>query len=262
MSTLATGPAPRTRAEAPPITITLGDRLQDVDEALAIVHRGFVEAGYARPRPSGRRMHPSYLNPGTLFAVARMGGASVGTVAMVNDGPFGLPSDRAFVEEIDGLRDAGPVREVGSLVVDARWRRHTRDIYMHMLATMVRLVLDMDPLTNVVLSVTPENARFTSGLFGCDPIGEPRPLYGAPAVLLRTTAAQLRECYAQPRSSSRRMMRRLAFDPDPEWLGVRRRTGAWPREWLEPLLDEEGTRARLRRQAALAGLDCEEATMR
>lgn len=245
------------RREAAPISVTVSDRLADVDLALEVVHRGFVQAGYTRPRPSGRRMHASYLNPGTRFAIARIAGEPVGTVAMVNDGPFGLPSDRAFVEEIDALREGGPVREVGSLVVDARFRRHTRHIYMHMLATMVRLVFDMEPRTNVVLSVTPENARFTSGMFGCDEVGDARLLYGAPAVLLRTTAAQLHECYAEPRTSSRRLMRRLVFEPDPDWLNVHVCDDSWPPEWRDPLLEEEGTLARLRSQAELLGWRCE-----
>lgn len=258
MTTATTGVplrAPEAR-DAARITVTVSDRMEDVDQALEVAHRGFVQAGYTRPRASGRRMHASYLNPDTLFTVARIADEPVGTVAMVNDGPFGLPSDRAFAEEIDELRDAGPVREVGSLVVDARYRRHTRHIYMHMLATMVRLVFDMDPRSNVILSVTPENARFTSGMFGCDLIGESRPLYGAPAVLLRTNAAQLHECYAEAQTSSRRLMRRLVFEPDPDWLDVHVCKDSWPREWLEPLLEEEGTLARLRMQAALLGWTC------
>lgn len=260
MTTLTPGARERLDAprEALPITVTVGDRLEDVDEAIAVVHSGFVSAGYTAPRASGRRMHAAYLNPGTLFAIARIDGVPVGTVAMVADGPFGLPCERAFAEEVDDLRAAGPVREVGSLVVDANWRRHTRHIYMHMLATMVRLVFDMDPRTNVVLAVTPENARFTSNMFGCDRLGDERPLYGAPAVLLRTSDDRLRECYSEARNSSRRTMRRLVLEPDPDWLDVHVCNDSWPREWLEPLLEEEGTLARLRSQTALLGWSCRE----
>ena len=198
-----TAGTPTSREEAPrrrragalpgPIRVTLSDRAEDVDDALRVIHHGFVSAGYMEPRPSGRRMHPSYLNPDTRFAVARVGDHLAGTVAMVNDGPFGLPCERSFAEEVDDLRATGPVREVGSLVVDARWRRHTRHIYMHLLATLVRMALEGHPRQIYVLAVTPENARFTSGLFGCETMGEPRPLYGAPAVLLRTSHDRLRE---------------------------------------------------------------------
>jgi hypothetical protein len=254
----ATAPGDRRRIEAPRVTVTVGDEPALVDQALVIVHEGFVAAGYTEPRRSGRRMHPSYVNPGTLFSVAHIGGDPVGTVAMIQDGPFGLPCERAFAEEVDDLRAIGPVREVGSLVVDASWRRHTRAIYLHMLATMVRLVFEMDARTNIVLAVTPENARFTSGLFGCDIIAESRPLYGAPAVLLRTSADRLRECYREPRNSSRRTMRRLVFEPEPDWLDVHVSGNSWPREWLQRLLDEEGTLGRLRNQTLLLGWACRE----
>jgi hypothetical protein len=248
----ATGSRPLgTERRTSAVGVVLSDHVDDVDDALMVVHHGFVAAGYTEPRPSGRRMHPSYLNPGTGFAVAHVDDEPVGTVAMVADGPFGLPCERAFAEEVDMLRLRGPVYEVGSLVVDAQWRRHTRAIYLHMLATMVRMVFDFDPRSNVVLAVTPENARFTTGMFGCDVIADPRPLYGAPAVLLRTSQAQLRDCYADADTSSRREMRRLVFDPDPDWLDVRLSGDPLPADWWEPLLEEEGTAARLRNQMAL-----------
>ena len=88
------------------IDVTASDRVEDIDEALMVVHDGFVEAGYLDPTPSGRRMHPAYLNPGTVFFVARVDGETVGTCALIADGPFGLPSDRAFAEENDLLRAA------------------------------------------------------------------------------------------------------------------------------------------------------------
>ena len=64
-------------------------------------------------------MHPSYLNPGTVFLVARIDGETVGTCAMIADGPFGPPSDRAFAEEndADARRGDGRLHECGSLAV-------------------------------------------------------------------------------------------------------------------------------------------------
>ncbi|HMM49480.1 MAG TPA: hypothetical protein PKE32_07710 [Miltoncostaeaceae bacterium] len=243
-----------TDARPAPLRVKVSDSAADIDSALVIVHRGFVAAGYSDPRPSGRRMHASYLNPQTVFALASIDDEPIGTIAMVADGPFGLPSDRAFAEELDELRALGPVREVGSLVIDERWRRHTRRVYMHMLATMVRRALTADDDTRFVLAVTPENARFTSGLFNCDVVGESRLLYGAPAVLLCTTRARLQEHYAEADTPTRREMRRLVFDPQPEWLEMSLTGVPPPREWWLPLLEEEGTVARLRNQLAVLNI--------
>ena len=108
----------------PEITVVVSNDVVDVDDALAVVHDEFVDMGYMEPQASGRRMHQAYLNPGTVFVVARIDGVTVGTLAMVADGPFGLPADRAFAEELDDLRRTGrDVLEVGSLAIRREWRR-------------------------------------------------------------------------------------------------------------------------------------------
>ncbi|MEQ8832865.1 MAG: hypothetical protein RIB67_00310 [Miltoncostaeaceae bacterium] len=233
------------------LTVSMGDRFEDVDPALGIIHDGFVSAGYMEPRPSGRRMHPAYLNPGGIHVVARMGSDVVGTIIMVADGPFGLPSDRAFIEEIDQLRADRSVREVGSLVVDARFRRHTRTIYMHMLATIVRAIVTHASDAHIILSVSPESVRFTAQMFECDLLTQDRrPLYGEPAVLLHTTASILTNCYRDGATASRREMGRLVFARGPEWLDEHPLGAEWPADWLNLLVCEADILRRLQRQKA------------
>lgn len=233
------------------IQVTISDAQEDVDDALAAVHDGFVEAGYMDPQPSGRRMHPSYLNPGTVFLTARIDGETVGAVAIIADGPFGLPADRAFVEELDELRATGaPVREVGSLAIRAQWRRHTRRIYMRLLAATVRMVFDRYPTSHMVLAVTPENERFNANLFGCETIAPSRPLYGAPAVLLRTDLERLKESYGGDGGPSRRAMGALVHEEHPPWLTEVVAERPWAPEWVAPLLAEQGLFARLEDQLA------------
>lgn len=264
---MATAPTPTLGREAvvrsalaasPGVAVTLSDRPEDVDGALALIHDRFVEAGYQVPRASGRRFVAPYLNEGTVFAIARHGSRIVGAAALVPDGPFGLPSDRAFAEEVDDLRAeaAEPVREVGSLAIRAGVGGGAA-VYAHMMAALVRLTLEECPDAPVLLSVSPGAARLYGGLLGVSPMAEPRPLFGAPAVLLRTTApAALRA--AEAGSSSRHStLRALLGEPNPRWLRDRRAGRHWPREWLRPLLDESGLLARLRAQSALAG-ECEE----
>ena len=161
MTTAAPQVAPSALSTAE-ITVTLADSVADIDRALAVLHDGYVEAGYLTPRPSGRRMQPAYLNPGTIFVLAHMDDEVVGTCAIVADGPFGLPSDRAFQEENDALRATASegLYECGSLTVSRRHRRHTRRIVMRMFATASRVARDEFPDSPVVIAVTPENERF------------------------------------------------------------------------------------------------------
>jgi hypothetical protein len=248
--------APRVTEEAAAaaeIDVIISDRPEDIDDALRLVHDGFVEAGYLDPAPSGRRMHLSYLNPGTAFFVARIDGEPVGTCSLIADGPFGLPSDRAFVEENDAMRAEGTGRlhECGSLAVARRYRRHTRRIMTRVVAAMTRVANAEFPDAPVPMAVAPENLRFYEALVGATLVAEARPLYGAPAILMRTGGAPIFVHSAQRRSPIQRSMDLLLTDPDPAWLADRRDGGALPAEWLAPLLAECAGYARIRDQQAL-----------
>lgn len=235
------------------IDVTASDRIEDIDEALMVVHDGFVEAGYLAPTPSGRRMHPSYLNPGTMFFVARVEGETVGTCALIADGPFGLPSDRAFAEENDLLRATfpGTVFEAGSLAVRSEHRRSTRRIVMRLFAAMTRIALVEFPDAPVPLAVTPENRRFYAAMAGTLDLAGPRPLYGAPAVLLQTGATALAAHCAQRTTPTQRAMDGLLTERDPAWFRDRRSRRPLPSEWLATLLDEQGVTDTLAAQIRL-----------
>ena len=192
----------------PPVEVVLTDRAEDLDEALGLIHDGFVEAGYVAPLPSGRRMHPSYLNPGTFFALARSGGQTVGVCNIVCDGPFGLPSDRAFAEENDAIRAAAdaPLRECGSLVVRSGWRRHTRHVFTKLLGALVRAQQSEFFASPVMFAVAPESERFHRGVFSAELVAGPRPLYGEPAVLLLTHGLRMREGMAPAGAAAPRVV--------------------------------------------------------
>jgi hypothetical protein len=231
------------------VSVVISDSVHEVDEVLALVHDGFVEAGFLAPRPSGRRLIPAYLNPGTTFVLAQMQGRSVAAGALVPDGPFGLPSDRAFVEEIDAIRaEDVPVVECGSLTVAASERRHTRHLFGRIMGALVRLIGERGPDATVVISVTPEAARFYAGLFGLTVVSEPRPLYGEPAVLLRAAHRDMANALASSTGAHGRQLASFALGPRGSWLMDRRTGEAWPSEWLRPLLEEAGVMGRLRGQ--------------
>jgi len=235
------------------IEVTIADAACDIDEALTVIHDGFVEAGYLTPRPSGRRMHPSYLNPGTIFFVARIDGETAATCAIVADGPFGLPSDRAFVEENDAIRAEGAwvLRECGSLAVSGRHRRHTRRIVMRLFAAATRVALAEFPEVPVAIAVTPENERFYGAIAGAVQVAGPRPLYGAPAVLLRTGGVPIARHCAQRTTPTQRSMDALINEPNPAWMRDRRVGAPLPADWLEVLLEEHGVTETLGAQLRL-----------
>jgi hypothetical protein len=236
------------------IQVVLSDRVEDVDAALSVVHDGFVEAGYMLPKTSGRRMHAAYLNPGTVFGLARIGDEPVGAAVLVMDGPFGLPSDRAFVEENDALRrvSRSPVLECGSFAVSAPWRRHTRRVFVRLIAALVRATIDDLPDSPVVIAVTPEMERFYRSTFRLTTLGGPRPLYGDASLQLCTPSlVTLRECLRAGPTSTARAMDRILEGPEPDWT-VDRRTGRpLPARWLAEVNEEQGVIAALEAQVRL-----------
>jgi hypothetical protein len=235
------------------IDVVVSDRVEDVDEALAIVHDGFVEAGFATARTSGRRMHPAYLNPGTVFAVARIDGTAIGTAALIADGPFGLPSDRAFAEENDQMRAESDelLHECGSLAVRAPWRRHTRRIFMRAISALTRVAFEEFPDAPVPMAIAPESERFYAAMVGARRIAGPRPLYGAPAVLLRTSGRGVVEHSALGATSGQRRMDALINEEAPAWLTDRRAHAPLPADWLRALDDDRGVSGGLADQIRL-----------
>lgn len=203
------------------LTITLSDQLAEIDAAMVLVHDGFVESGFMAPEPSGRRVIPHYLTPGTFFALAHLGGRPIGAMSVIPDGPWGLPSAHTFGEEMAAARALGPLVEVGSLVVDAAHRSLTRQVFMHQVAGVIRVLYARGDDPVPFITVAPEQERFYRALFGLDRLGPERPLYGAPAVGLAQRISHVAGHVSSGGAIARRTMARLVCDPRPAWLRSR-----------------------------------------
>lgn len=235
--------------------VLVSDRGEDVGEALSLIHDGFVAAGYMQPTPSGRRLHPAYLNPETYFITARIQGDLAGAMAMVADGPFGLPSERAFAEEIELLRAsaAGPLHEAGSRVVPAAWGHRAGRVSMFMIAAVVNLGMSTTRDATVLITVAPEAERSLQATLACRRVAGPRPLFGAPAMLMLTDHALLVDYFARAETSSQRTMAALSLDPQPPWLTDNRSGEPLSAEWLGGLIAEQGLDERLAAQLEILG---------
>ncbi|HWH14571.1 MAG TPA: hypothetical protein VNT51_07480 [Miltoncostaeaceae bacterium] len=203
------------------VTVVLSDRVRDIERVIAVVHDGFVDAGFMEAQPSGRRVIPHYLTPGGAFILAEVDGEPAGSCTCLPDGPWGLPSEHAFPEAVAALRARGPrLVEVGSLAVAPAHRAMSRHLVMLLTATAARVLMEDD--VTVVSSIAPENARFYRGTFSFAAVAGPAPLYGAPALLIETTSAAMREHLATGTAITRRTVGMLVAEPDPDWLVDRR----------------------------------------
>jgi hypothetical protein len=233
------------------LRVTVSKEPEEIDAVMRVSHDAYVAAGYMRPRASGRRFLVHYLNPDAIFVVARLGAIPVGTLAIVGDGPFGLPADRVFVEELDAERDAGrQVAEVCGLVVAPTWRRHVRPIFFHLAAAMLRTLSGRFDTHTMAFAVEPHQLRFYSAIFGGGGAAE-RPLYGAPASLILSDYWSCVEVLREGRTGTARRMAELVFDPSPSWLETEDLDGSWDTTWAAPYLHETGVLARMTEQLAL-----------
>jgi hypothetical protein len=220
------------------VTVVTTDQWDDVQEALGVVHDGFVEAGYMEEQSSRRRFIAPYLNDGVAFSMAYVGDELAGVLALMPDGAFGLPSDAAFLPEMDALRATGrPLFESGSLVVAARFRRHTRRILAGLVAANMRLFRE-SPDAIVVISTEPRQADFYGSLFGASPISGEQDHYGAPAVLLSSEYPDMVEMMGQASTNGQRMISALVLSDEATWLVDRRRGERWPVDEVVALMGE------------------------
>jgi hypothetical protein len=199
-------------------SVTISDRLSDIDQVMQIVYDGFLESGYISPNPASRRMIPHYLTPGAAFILACVDGQPAGAIACIPDGPWGLPSDGVYPEQFAAIRQTGRVLEIGSLSVRKEFRSFRRNLVSLLMATSLRHLNETHPDGALAISVAPEQERFYGSIFSLVRHGDVVSHYGEPAVLLSVPTAVLIEGLAFGASYSRRAMGSLVLDPDPDWL--------------------------------------------
>ncbi|KPK49027.1 MAG: hypothetical protein AMK72_05570, partial [Planctomycetes bacterium SM23_25] len=80
----------------------------DLARAYRLVHDVFVDKGYIDPGPNGIRIRLFEALPEMATFVAEVDRRIVAVMSIVPDSEdLGLPSDKAFSQELDGLRSAG-----------------------------------------------------------------------------------------------------------------------------------------------------------
>jgi hypothetical protein len=200
------------------ISVTISDRLADIDQFMQVVYDGYVEAGYIPPNSNGRRMIPQYLTPGASFILAAVDGYPAGTGICLPEGPWGFPSEEAFPAEFARFRRERRVVECGSFSVRKEFRSLNRRIALAVIATAIRYLNEADDDPQAIITVAPEQERFYCSVFSMERFGDVVPLYGEPAVLLAAPASQVVDGLSLGPGPTRRAVRELVLDPDPDWL--------------------------------------------
>lgn len=217
-------------------------------DAMHLAYRGGIESGFLVPNDDELRFSPAYLNPGTEFVVAYCDDEPIASLILIEDGPFGLPADRAFIEELDAYRAAGDsLFEVGAWVIAKEWRRFMAQVGALVFGTGMRLNLASPEPRRMVAVSEPHRVRLSCATFGYEEIAGPRPYLMLPGSLLVTIPTQEWPAFLLDPDAfaPRRILAERVVDPDPVWLEVGREGPHWTETLLPALLERSGLEQRL-----------------
>ncbi len=162
--------------------------LEELEEALRLVHDKYVRSGYMDPHPTGIRVGAHYAVPTTTSYISQVSDEVVGTVTLFMDSALGLPLDPLYADLADTLRATGRrIGEVGMLAD----RRDKLERSISILLDLMKFVSSTargEHLDDLLITVNPKHAKFYQRLlcfkaFG--PVRRYEAVGNAPAVLLR-----------------------------------------------------------------------------
>lgn len=105
----------------PDVTLKIAETLDEFQQAFRILHDSYVDAGFMDPDPSGLRVTPYHVLPGTVTYIAIANKKVVATMSVIRDNPFGLPMQDVF--DLSELRSKGQrLAEVSALAIDRNYR--------------------------------------------------------------------------------------------------------------------------------------------
>ena len=221
------------------------------ERALSLVYGVYLAAGLTEPRPSRMLITVHDALPGTTsFLVERDGGpgdspSAVASLTLIPDGPVGLPIDVFAGGALKDLRAAGrhPVELAKLATVAATEKRgHNRrppreEILLHLFRLAYLTALREEDATDLVIGVSPHQARFFRRVFLFEPLNGPgadRPddSLTVPLRLDLTTARSRHEKRASRGAGEHHLFSFFVNEQEPdilEWLR-RRRTPLTPEE--------------------------------
>ncbi len=177
------------------------------EAAYAFVYRAYREEGFTGRGGGGLWYSLHHILPATATFIMCRNGEIVATATAVPDSPLGLPMERMYREEIDGLRRQGrrPCEIAGLAVRGASFSTRLQAI-LHMYRVVYYYAKFYLTAHDFTVVVSPEHARFYRRVLLFDEIGGERSdpnANGAASVAIRldlvTAPERFRRRQAGPR---------------------------------------------------------------
>ncbi len=157
----------------PQIAVHRAMTAEELRAAYRLVHEAYVEQGYITNQPGGVRVRPFEALPEMATYVAVADGRVVGVMSVVPDSrDLGLPSDKAFKEELDALRSRGRrLSEITNLAVVSDFRS---SIVLMELSRAVYAYGRWAGLDDFFISISPGHGKFFESILQFAPCGDIR----------------------------------------------------------------------------------------
>ena len=155
------------------VSVRLASTLDEHQQAFTLLHDAYVGRGITAPSPSGMRFSVHSLMTGTATFVAVTGDRVVGTIALVEDTPTGIPMESTHPEEVAAIRATGRrFAEVSTLAVTREYR--TRLVALQLYNAMYRWAARHRGIDDLLLAVHPQIGPFFRHVLTCEKLGPTR----------------------------------------------------------------------------------------
>lgn len=139
---------------------------EDLEKAYRLLHDCYVGSKLMTPHPSKMRCTLYSFLPDCTVIVAKYKGSVVGTVSLIRDSYWGLPSDQDYKLENDHLRSHGNnIVEVSALAVDKNFRHAGNAVSLLLMKYLYNYVATFLEATQLICTVHPRAEDFYKALW-------------------------------------------------------------------------------------------------
>ena len=146
--------------------------IYELERAFELCYRSYHKSGLVVENPSGMRLTPYHLLNGSEVLIGKLDKVVFSTMSFFCDGELGLPMEKMYRSEIEGLRDQGlRIAEVGSLAD----RRTSSRRYIESFIKLGRLLAQASSargIDTLVVAVHPKHARLYRRMMGFQQMGD------------------------------------------------------------------------------------------
>lgn len=150
----------------PNFSIGIARNQSDLESSYGLLHDCYVATKLMTPHFSGLRCNLFTFLPHSTVIVAKYNGKTVGTVSLIRDSSWGLPSDKDYKIENDKLRRAGQkLVEVSALAVSKEFRNSGNAVSLLLMKYLYNYTFHFLSSSCLVCTVHPRAEDFYRALW-------------------------------------------------------------------------------------------------